>query len=76
MLATSTNGRWLIAVLFLMFLLPIFDATNSHSRTPNTGIIEATFEDAEQSANPVVFDKSITWQKVKASIQESVKKLG
>ena len=34
------------------------------------------FEDAEQSANPVVFDKSITWQKVKASIQESVKKLG
>ena len=34
------------------------------------------FEDAEQSANPVVFDKSITWQKVKASINAAVKKLG
>ena len=34
------------------------------------------FEDAEQSANPVVFDKSVTWQKVKMSIRESVKKLG
>lgn len=34
------------------------------------------FEDAEQSANPVVFDKSVTWQKVKASINRAVKKLG
>ena len=42
MLATLTNEHWSIAVLFLMFPLPNFDATNSHSRTPNTGIIEAT----------------------------------
>lgn len=34
------------------------------------------FEDAEQFANPVVFDKSVSWQKVKTLIQESVKKLG
>jgi hypothetical protein len=34
------------------------------------------FEDAEQSANPVVFDKSVSWQKVKAVIRESVKELG
>lgn len=34
------------------------------------------FEDAEQSANPVVFDKSVTWQKVKTSIMGAVKKLG
>jgi Nucleotidyl transferase AbiEii toxin, Type IV TA system len=33
------------------------------------------FEDAEQFANPVVFDKSVSWQKVKTIIQESVKKL-
>ena len=34
------------------------------------------FEDAEQSANPIVFDKSVTWQKVKASISKAVKKMG
>jgi ATP-dependent helicase/DNAse subunit B len=34
------------------------------------------FEDAEQSANPVVFDKTVTWQKVKGSIKAAVKKLG
>ncbi len=34
------------------------------------------FEDAEQSANPVVFDKSVTWKEVKASINESVKRMG
>lgn len=34
------------------------------------------FEDAEQSANPVVFDKSVTWRKVKASINEAVKMMG
>lgn len=34
------------------------------------------FEDAEQSANPVVFDKSVTWQKVKTSIKGAVKNLG
>lgn len=34
------------------------------------------FEDAEQSANPVVFDKSVTCQKVKDSINGAVKKLG
>lgn len=33
------------------------------------------FEDAEQSANPVVFDKSVTWQKVKGSIKAAVKNL-
>jgi len=33
------------------------------------------FEDAEQSANPVVFDKSVTWQKVKNSINGAVKKM-
>jgi hypothetical protein len=33
------------------------------------------FEDAEQFANPVVFDKSVSWHKVKTLIQESVKKL-
>lgn len=34
------------------------------------------FEDAESFADPVVFDKSVSWQKVKTLIQESVKKLG
>ncbi len=34
------------------------------------------FEEAEQSANPVVFDKTVTWQKVKGSIKSSVKNLG
>lgn len=34
------------------------------------------FEDAEQSANPVVFDKTVTWQKVKGSIKSAVKNLG
>ncbi len=34
------------------------------------------FEDAEQSANPVVFDKSVTWKKVKVSINEAVKRIG
>lgn len=34
------------------------------------------FEDAEHSANPVVFDQSVSWQQVKASIQEAVKGLG
>lgn len=34
------------------------------------------FEDAEQSANPVVFDKAVTWRKVKASISEAVKMMG
>ena len=34
------------------------------------------FEDAEHSANPVVFDKTITWSKVKASVSEAVKKMG
>ncbi len=33
------------------------------------------FDDAEQSANPIVFDKSVTWQKVKTSIKGAVKKL-
>jgi hypothetical protein len=33
------------------------------------------FDDAEQSANPVVFDKSVTWNNVKASINEAVKRL-
>jgi predicted nucleotidyltransferase component of viral defense system len=33
------------------------------------------FEDAEQFADPDVFDKSVSWQKVKTLIQESVKKL-
>ena len=31
------------------------------------------FEDAEQFADPVVFDKSITWEKVKTTILEAVK---
>lgn len=34
------------------------------------------FEDAEQSANPVVFDNSVSWHRVKTVIQEAVKKLG
>lgn len=33
------------------------------------------FEDAEQFADPDVFDKSVSWEKVKTLIQESVKKL-
>lgn len=34
------------------------------------------FEDAEHSANPVVFDESISWQQVKASISRAVKQMG
>lgn len=34
------------------------------------------FEDAEQSTNPVVFDKKVTWQKVKGTIKAAVKNLG
>jgi predicted nucleotidyltransferase component of viral defense system len=34
------------------------------------------FDDAEQSATPIVFDKSITWQTVKESVKNAVKKLG
>ncbi len=33
------------------------------------------FEDAENNANPLVFDKTITWQKVKTEIMKSVKLL-
>ena len=33
-------------------------------------------EDAEQSANPVVFDELVTWKKVKASINKAVKNMG
>lgn len=34
------------------------------------------FEDAEHSPNPVVFDQSVTWNRVKKSIIEAVKLLG
>ena len=34
------------------------------------------FEDAEQSANPVVFDESVTWNKVKTSINKAIKDMG
>jgi predicted nucleotidyltransferase component of viral defense system len=34
------------------------------------------FEDAEQSADPIVFDASVTWLKVKATIRDAVKKMG
>ncbi len=34
------------------------------------------FEDAEQSANPIVFNKAVTWQKVKTTISSAVKQLG
>ncbi len=33
------------------------------------------FDDAEQSSDPIVFDKSVTWKKVKASINNAVKKM-
>ena len=33
------------------------------------------FEDAENNANPLVFDKTITWQKVKTEIMRAVKLL-
>jgi len=33
------------------------------------------FEDAEEDANPILFDKSITWNKVKTRIKAEVKKL-
>ncbi len=33
------------------------------------------FEDAESFADPVVFDKKISWEKVKESISKQVKNL-
>jgi len=33
------------------------------------------FSDAEQSADPVVFDQTVTWSKVKSVVRETVKKL-
>ncbi len=32
------------------------------------------FEDAEQYPNPILFDESITWTKVKSSVTQSVRK--
>lgn len=34
------------------------------------------FEDAEHFADPIVFDQSVTWEKVKATINMAIKKLG
>jgi Nucleotidyl transferase AbiEii toxin, Type IV TA system len=36
----------------------------------------AYFEDAEQFADPIVFDASVTWKKVKVTIGDAVKKIG
>ncbi len=33
------------------------------------------FEDAEEDADPFVFDKSVTWEKVKETIREAVRRL-
>ena len=59
----------------------ISDATNSHSLSRHIGIIERLnettfvyFEDAEQTENPVLFDKSVTWSKVKKRLVELVQK--
>ena len=34
------------------------------------------FEDAEHFADPIVFYQSVTWEKVKATINMAIKKLG
>jgi hypothetical protein len=34
------------------------------------------FDDAEQFTDPIVFDASVTWPKVKTTIREAVKKMG
>jgi hypothetical protein len=33
------------------------------------------FDDAEPDADPVVFDKSVTWSRVKEAIRNEVRKL-
>lgn len=84
------NVPWLFAVPFSKPLLQNLDVTNSHSRTRHTGIIEIAdvaggigaiiksftyFKDAEQYADPNVFDKTVTWTKVKNKILEVVQQL-
>ena len=34
------------------------------------------FDDAEKAADPIVFDKKVTWQKVKSSMLKAVQDLG
>jgi hypothetical protein len=78
-----TNKHWLFALLISTNHSLILDATITHSRTQHTGTIKTIatliisltyFDDAELAKNPIIFDKKVTWSKVKKRMVEVVQK--
>ncbi len=66
---------FLLQQFTLAELLELYQAKYQHTTLFHVIKSINYFEEAEEEANPIVFDKKITWAKVKKTISKEIHKL-